>query len=201
MPDKTIELIIDRQLPCVAFLMTESHIASIPENFGPGFWRAWVLVKDENERKLIEGGAKLLLANDMGIQSPTMKQHPILAPIVGGDDPPRDLGCSHIFWLKAAVERGMEPMEALRSATINIAEAYGKDDEIGTIQPGKRADLLVLDHDPLADPENYAQVALVIKDGEIIDRQRLPDHPVLTGGDTYAGDVLTPTPEKIVDRG
>jgi cytosine/adenosine deaminase-related metal-dependent hydrolase len=74
----------------------------------------------------------------------------------------------------------MDPMDALLAATRNIAQAYRKDDELGTIEPGKRADLLVLDGDPLTDVENYRRITQLVKDGAVVDRERLPEDPVLT---------------------
>src|SRR5438067_262144 len=82
---------------------------------------------------------------------------------------PRELGSSHILWLRAAIERGMAPMDALLAATRNIAQAYRKDDELGTVEPNKRADLLVLDANPLDAPENYGRIAHVVKDGHLVD--------------------------------
>jgi imidazolonepropionase-like amidohydrolase len=71
-------------------------------------------------------------------------------------------------------------MDALLAATRNIAETYGKDGELGTVEPGKRADFVVLEANPLDDPDNYARIVHVVKDGSIVDRERLPEHPVLT---------------------
>jgi imidazolonepropionase-like amidohydrolase len=129
---------------------------------------------------LIEAGAKLLLGNDAGIIGPNSATSPMWGRILAGPDAPSHLGTMHLHWLKAAIERGMSPMDTLLAATRNIAQAYRKDDELGTISPGKRADLLVLHSDPLEDVESYGRIALVVKDGRLIDRDRLPEHPVLT---------------------
>jgi imidazolonepropionase-like amidohydrolase len=86
----------------------------------------------------------------------------------------------HLLLHCAAAEQGMAPMDALLAATRNVAEACGKGDEIGTIGPGKRADLLVLDGNPLDDPESYGRIAHVVEDGRLIERDRLPVAPVLT---------------------
>jgi imidazolonepropionase-like amidohydrolase len=189
MPEETIDLIAARQLPCVAFLVTERNVAAATseEKLGimDGYFSKRVLVKDENDRKLIAAGAKLLLGNDMSVFGPTARTHPLFGPRLSGPDPEMHLGRSHLYWLQAAIERGMTPMDALLSATRNIAEAYRKDDEVGTIEPGKRADLLVLDGNPLEDVRNFRRVVNVVKDGVIVDRNRLPEHPVLTDPDRH----------------
>ena len=60
------------------------------------------------------------------------------------------------------------------AATRNIAAAYHKLDQIGTLEKGKLADLVVLDADPLQDINNIREISLVIKDGHVIDRDKLP---------------------------
>jgi len=65
---------------------------------------------------------------------------------------------------------GMTPMEALRSATALPAELMGLSEELGTIEAGKRADLVLLDADPLEDIENTKQIDAVIAGGRVFDR-------------------------------
>ena len=74
---------------------------------------------------------------------------------------------------------GASPMEILIASTRNGAEAYGLGDELGTVENGKIADLLVLDADPLEDIGNFRKISMVIKHGEIIDRDELPTVKVL----------------------
>ena len=71
---------------------------------------------------------------------------------------------------------GMTPMEALRSATAIPAVFMGMDAEVGTIEAGKWADLVLLDADPLADIRNTRRIDTVIADGRVYDsatRERL----------------------------
>ena len=63
-------------------------------------------------------------------------------------------------------QAGLTPLQVLRSATLNGAKAMGIAD-IGTLAAGKRADLVVLDADPLADVQNLSRVHRVIKDGKL----------------------------------
>jgi imidazolonepropionase-like amidohydrolase len=169
MPQATLDLIVERQLPCVAFLYSERVVAAVTAGAHlPGHWRETVVAQDVNARRLIERGATLLTAWDAGILGEDWATSPWLGLFAGLPDDPRHLGTSHVFWLRAAIERGLPPLDALMCATRNIAEAYGKLDELGTVEAGKRADLVVLDADPLADPGNYLRVAQVVQGGRFI---------------------------------
>ena len=63
------------------------------------------------------------------------------------------------------VQAGFTPSEAIRAATLGVAEHYGLADEIGSIAPGKAADLIAVIGDPLADITRLQNVAFVMKAG------------------------------------
>ena len=65
------------------------------------------------------------------------------------------------------VEYGMTPMQAIRTATTTAAELLGWSDRIGSIEPGKLADIVAVAGDPLADIGELEHVAFVMKDGKI----------------------------------
>jgi imidazolonepropionase-like amidohydrolase len=67
--------------------------------------------------------------------------------------------------LELLVEAGLTPGDALRAATINAARMIGRDKDLGTIEAGKLADLVILDADPLADIRNVARVHRTMKGG------------------------------------
>jgi imidazolonepropionase-like amidohydrolase len=71
------------------------------------------------------------------------------------------------------VEAGMTPLEAIQSATIVSARAMRLDKETGTIEAGKRADLILVDGDPLADIRDLRKVSRVIVNGRIYDPAKL----------------------------
>jgi imidazolonepropionase-like amidohydrolase len=68
----------------------------------------------------------------------------------------------------ALVRGGLSPLEALRAATINGAELTGRSKDIGTLEPGKFADIVAVDGDPLADITVMEKVVFVMKGGETI---------------------------------
>jgi imidazolonepropionase-like amidohydrolase len=67
----------------------------------------------------------------------------------------------------ALVNGGMAPIDALRAATVNGAELLGRSNEIGTIEPGKFADIVAVEGDPLADITVMEKVVFVMKGGEV----------------------------------
>jgi imidazolonepropionase-like amidohydrolase len=76
------------------------------------------------------------------------------------------------FELETLVRLGVPPRQALVAGTRGGAQACRMDGEVGTIEPGKRADLIAVDGDPLADITAMRRVTLVIKDGVIQDPGR-----------------------------
>ena len=75
--------------------------------------------------------------------------------------------------LELLVQAGLTPMQAIEAGTRRAAEMLRQQDEFGTLAVGKRADLLVLDADPLADIRNTRRIAAVIVDGKLVDRGSL----------------------------
>jgi imidazolonepropionase-like amidohydrolase len=65
------------------------------------------------------------------------------------------------------VKHGMTPMQAIRSATISAAELMQWQDSIGSLAPGKYADIIAVQGDALADLRSFMKVAFVMKGGTV----------------------------------
>jgi len=70
------------------------------------------------------------------------------------------------------VKYGMTPMQAIQSATHNAADLLGKADLLGSIKPGKYADIVAVSSDPLSDIHILEHVSFVMKEGTVY--KRLP---------------------------
>jgi len=75
--------------------------------------------------------------------------------------------------LELYVQAGMTPLEAIQSATIVSARAMKLDRDSGTIEPGKRADLILVDGNPLANISDIRKVSRVVVNGRLYDSAKL----------------------------
>jgi imidazolonepropionase-like amidohydrolase len=71
--------------------------------------------------------------------------------------------------LELFVQAGLTPMEVIQVATLNNAKIMARDKDLGTLEPGKYADLIILDADPLEEIRNTRKIHLVIKDGLVLE--------------------------------
>ena len=121
-------------------------------------WAAWMKVMtpvaQDNMKRLNDTGKDIVAAGTDQSSGPAL--HRELELLVGG---------------------GISPADAIVIATRNAARALGKLEELGTIEAGKLADLVLLRADPTQNINNAKLVDTVIKNGQIIDRSKL-DLPV-----------------------
>jgi imidazolonepropionase-like amidohydrolase len=75
--------------------------------------------------------------------------------------------------LALLVEAGLTPLQALQSATLNPARFFNLTRDLGTIEKGKLADLVLLDANPLRDIHNTQKINAVVVNGRLLDRQTL----------------------------
>ena len=176
--DSTISLIRSKKTYCGILPATrkrqkgeDEHAGLLP--FDPPTIRAW----RENWPKLIKAGIPIVGSTDGYLAEEELKKQWAWARI---DDDAQSLDGGIFLRCAALVEMGMTPMEAILSATRNVAAAYGKLGDIGTLEPGKFADLLILDGNPLDDINNLRKISSIIQGGKIIDRDKLPVRKILT---------------------
>ena len=91
------------------------------------------------------------------------------------------------------VEQGHSAAEALQAATFNAAQYRGALDDSGAVAPQKRADLVLLDADPLADIRNTSKINAVILNGRLLDRTKL-DQLLAEGEAAASKQKPLPTP-------
>jgi imidazolonepropionase-like amidohydrolase len=116
------------------------------------------------ERNLAEGAATMRAARQAGVK------------IALGSDMSLAVGLE----IQRMVHHGLTPAEVLVAATSNAAQALGLDEHIGTVASGKVADLIVVDGDPLADPQllsDPARLWLVLQAGVPVAGQALLNPP------------------------
>src|SRR5205814_3364573 len=78
--------------------------------------------------------------------------------------------------LELLVKAGLSPMEALQTATVNPAQFFGLQNELGTIEVGKKADLVLIERDPLQDISNTRKIAAIIQGGRYLTSQQILTH-------------------------
>jgi imidazolonepropionase-like amidohydrolase len=103
-------------------------------------------VGQNNARKAFQAGVKIGLGTDAAVYPHGLNAHE----------------------LAVYVRLGMTPLQAIQSATINDADLLGWSDKVGTLEPGKWADIIAVDGDPLQDVTTLQHVKFVMKGGEVV---------------------------------
>lgn len=129
--------------------------------------------------------------------------HEAGAPIILGSDTPNPFvvpGASVHDELELLVRAGLSPADALVAATSAAAQAIEAERELGTIAPGKLADLVILDRDPTADIRNSRAIAAVVHRGHLMRKADL-DARLATPGEAAAGVAPGASDELVSQRG
>ncbi len=139
------------------------------EEFQPGFSKIPTplrrLFDSAGNPDIAPEGARARLERGLRI---VVELHRAGVPIVAGTDEGIP-GHSLHREIELYVEAGLTPLQAIQAATIVSARAMGLEKELGTIEVGKRADLVVLDENPLERIANIRKVRFVITDGWMYD--------------------------------
>jgi hypothetical protein len=114
----------------------------------------WLLVRRQLIKDLYDSGGRILLGSD----APQMWNVP---------------GFSTHRELEALVKAGLTPFQALGAGTTRVADYFGTAARTGTIAPGKQADLILLDANPLASISNTRRIAGVVLRGRWIPRSEI----------------------------
>jgi imidazolonepropionase-like amidohydrolase len=80
-------------------------------------------------------------------------------------------GEASIRVLEGYARAGLTPLQVIQTATTNAADLLGAADRVGAIEPGKWADIVVVDGDPLTDITTLLRPTLVIKGGRVLWRE------------------------------
>jgi imidazolonepropionase-like amidohydrolase len=134
----------------------------------------------DNAKKLIEHGCTVAVASDdypSNIDHWTKDPFAALDLKLEGDSllaarRAHEWGKATIASIEGLVELGMTPSSAITAATKHGAMAAGALKSYGTITEGKRADIVVLDANPLQDIHNITKVSIIVRDGRVMQRAR-----------------------------
>src|SRR5450755_745307 len=121
-------------------------------------WTEWMKIMtpiaEENVRKIHAAGGVVACGTDQSSGPATQRE------------------------LELLVAAGISPLDTLRIATYNSAVFIGKADQLGSVEAGKLADLVLLSKDPTTDINHAKSIAFVMKNGQLVDESQLP----LAGG-------------------
>jgi imidazolonepropionase-like amidohydrolase len=84
------------------------------------------------------------------------------------------MGVATPLEMELMVEAGLKPVDVIRAATINAARMIGREKDLGSVEAGKLADLLILDANPLDNIGAVRRIHRVVKGGVVYDPARLP---------------------------
>lgn len=154
--------------PTVA--LYETFMNTVPlRQFEPGIEHVPPQLREALDSPPVTGDrAPVVKANWGAILSTLRALHAAGIPIVAGTDQAIP-GYSLHRELELYVEAGFSPLEALQAATIQAARAVGAENESGSLEPGKRGDVLLLNADPLADIHNTRAIWRTVAAGAVYD--------------------------------
>jgi imidazolonepropionase-like amidohydrolase len=153
--DDVDHMVIDNLPDSLITLMIQNDIYWVPtlelwKGVSDMFSINWITIAKSNLKRFVQAGGKVALGTDYD-----------------GYVTPFDLGMP-ITEMKLMQEAGMTPMQIIIAGTINAASVCDLENELGTIEPGKIADIIIVKDNPLEDLESLLNVQMVIHNGDII---------------------------------
>ena len=160
-----VELIADESK-----LLSDSRMKYIPASSRQRWREAF-----QQRNNIVATTAERKARSDLRLKIVAAMQRAGVRLLAGSDAPNPYIfpGFSLHEELELLGEAGLSPLEALQTATINPARFLGKEKELGTIEKGKLADLVLLDADPLADIKNTTRIAAVVANGRYLPKAEL----------------------------
>lgn len=138
----------------VPTLYVGEYVAEGRAKAGAKVWADMVKIHADTFRRAQEAGVKIAFGTD-----------------AGGFDWKIDPAAEFPLMVKY----GMKPIDAIRTATVNAADLLGWSDRVGTVEPGKFADIVAVPGDPLSDISVLEKVNFVMKGGQVYKRPEPPD--------------------------
>jgi len=147
--DADLKTMVAKGIYYVPTLLVGEYVAEGRAAEGAQVWVDMVSIHGATFRRALNAGVKIAFGTDAGGFPWTV-------------NPAKEFALE--------VKYGMTPAQALRSATMTAAELLGMQDKIGSLEPGKLADVVAVPGDPMADVTQFEKVNFVMKDGKIYRR-------------------------------
>ncbi|MFC2083993.1 amidohydrolase family protein [Bacteroidota bacterium] len=153
--DDVVHMVIDNLPDSLITFMIEKNMYWVPtlelwKSVSEKYNLNWIAIAKNNLKRFVQAGGKVALGTDYD-----------------GYVTPFDLGMP-ITEIRLMKEAGMTPMQIIIAGTLNAASVCNLKNELGTIEPGKIADIIIVKNNPLEDLESLLNVQMVIHNGEII---------------------------------
>lgn len=144
--DSDMRTMVQKGIYYVPTIYVGEYVAQGRANAGAKVWLDMIKIHADTFRKAVNAGVKIAFGTD-----------------VGGFD----WGIDPAIEFPLMVKYGMTPAQAIRAATLNAAELLGMQNDIGSVAPGKYADIVAVKGDPLSDISLLQKIDFVMKGGEI----------------------------------
>jgi len=144
--DADLKTMVEKGIYYVPTIYVGEYVAEGRAAAGARVWLEMIKIHGETFQRAVKAGVKIAFGTDAG-------------GFDWGIDPAKEF--------PLMVKYGMTPAQAIRSATTSAADLLGMQNDVGSIAPGKYADLVAVKGDPLSDVSVLEQIDFVMKGGEV----------------------------------